>query len=81
MSKYGRLIGKYYPYVVLGGAFLVLLFWNAFYLEHWLDSDMAAEMMFSKLLAEGICRYGLVLFHGVPIFIYASDHGTAISGL
>ena len=52
MSKYGRLMGKYYPYVVLGGAFLVLLFWNAFYLEHWLDSDMAAEMMFSKLLAE-----------------------------
>ena len=52
MSKSRKLIRKYYPYVVLGGAFLALLFWNAFYLENWLDSDMAAEMMFSKLLAE-----------------------------
>ena len=27
-------------------------FFNLFYLETWLDSDMAAEMIFSKLLAE-----------------------------
>ncbi len=52
MSKGGKLIRKYYPYIVLAGVFLALLFWNAFYLENWLDSDMAAEMMFSKLLAE-----------------------------
>lgn len=52
MSKDIKLIQKYYPYFVLGGALLLLFFWNAFYLENWLDSDMAAEMMFSKLLAQ-----------------------------
>ena len=52
MSKGRRLIKEYYPYLALGGVFLLLLFFNAFYLENWLDSDMAAEMMFSKLLAE-----------------------------
>lgn len=52
MSGNRRLIRKFYPYFVLGIAFAALFFWNAFYLENWLDSDMAAEMMFSKLLAE-----------------------------
>lgn len=52
MSKAGKLIRKYYPYFILAAAFGALLFWNAFYLENWLDSDMAAEMMFSRLLAE-----------------------------
>lgn len=52
MSKGKELIKKYYPYLVLCCALLPLLFWNAFYLENWLDSDMAAEMMFSKLLAQ-----------------------------
>lgn len=52
MSKSRKLIKETYPYFVLGGVFLLLLFWNALYLENWLDSDMAAEMMFSKLLAE-----------------------------
>lgn len=52
MSKGRELTKKYYPYVVLCCALLALLFWNAFYLENWLDSDMAAEMMFSKLLAQ-----------------------------
>jgi len=52
MSKGRKLIGKYYPCFILAGAFFALIFWNAFYLEQWLDSDMAAEMMFSKLLAE-----------------------------
>ena len=45
-------IQKIYPWLVLGFFFVVLLFLNACYLDHWLDSDMAAEMMFSKLLAE-----------------------------
>lgn len=52
MSGNGKQIRKFYPYFVLGIFFAALLFWNAFYLENWLDSDMAAEMMFSKLLAE-----------------------------
>lgn len=51
MSVERKQIREFYPYIVLGGAFLALLFWNAFYLENWLDSDMAAEMIFSKLLA------------------------------
>ncbi len=40
------------PYLCLSLCLLVLLFLNAFYLDHWLDSDMAAEMIFSKLIAE-----------------------------
>ena len=43
---------KYYPYLLLGLVFCMLVFLNIFYQDHWLDSDMAAEMMFSKLLAE-----------------------------
>ena len=45
-------VGKYGPYFLLGISFLLLLFLNLFCHDHWLDSDMAAEMMFSKLLAE-----------------------------
>lgn len=52
MSKSRKLITEYYPWFLLGAAFLLLLFLNVFYLENWLDSDMAAEMMFSRLLAE-----------------------------
>jgi len=40
------------PYVLLGLTFLLLVFLNIFYQDHWLDSDMAAEMMFSRILAE-----------------------------
>lgn len=40
------------PYVVLAGIFVLLVFLNIFYLENWLDSDMAAEMIFSRLLSE-----------------------------
>ncbi len=40
------------PYILLGLVFLVLIFLNIFYQDHWLDSDMAAEMMFSRILAE-----------------------------
>lgn len=45
-------IRKVIPYVLLGSAFLVLVLLNGLYQLHWLDSDMAAEMMFSRLLAE-----------------------------
>lgn len=37
---------------VLCAAFLMLVFFNLFYLENWIDSDMAAEMIFSRLLAQ-----------------------------
>lgn len=37
---------------ILGIAFLMLLVLNIFYGDHWLDSDMAAEMIFSKQIAE-----------------------------
>ncbi len=43
---------KYGPYVLLGLSFLLLILLNLFCHDHWLDSDMAAEMIFSKLLAE-----------------------------
>lgn len=39
-------------YIPLGLAFLVLCFLNIFYHDQWLDSDMAAEMIFSRLLAK-----------------------------
>lgn len=45
-------ITKFGPYVLLGLTFLMLLFLNLFYQDHWLDSDMAAEMMFARILAE-----------------------------
>lgn len=43
---------KYSPYILLGGSFLLLLLLNIFRHDQWLDSDMAAEMMFSRLLAQ-----------------------------
>lgn len=45
-------IVKASPYVLLGLIVLMLLFLNILYQDHWLDSDMAAEMMFSRILAE-----------------------------
>ena len=45
-------IRKYGPYVLLGLIFFMLILLNLIYQDHWLDSDMAAEMIFSKLLAE-----------------------------
>lgn len=36
----------------LSGAVLILIVLNIFWGENWIDSDMAAEMIFSKLLAE-----------------------------
>lgn len=46
-------IVKILPCVLLGVIFLLLVFLNVFYQDHWLDSDMAAEMLFSKVLNEG----------------------------
>lgn len=37
---------------VLAGAFLILVIVNICWGDHWIDSDMAAEMIFSKLLSE-----------------------------
>ncbi|MBE5883036.1 MAG: hypothetical protein E7291_01220 [Lachnospiraceae bacterium] len=45
-------IVKFGPYILLGLLFLMLVFLNIFYQDHWLDSDMAAEMIFSRILAE-----------------------------
>lgn len=47
-----RILRKYYPHFLLAASLLLLLFLNLFYQDHWLDSDMAAEMIFSGLLAE-----------------------------
>lgn len=48
MKKFKKIL----PYAILGGVLLLLVLLNALYQLHWLDSDMAAEMMFSKLLSE-----------------------------
>ena len=45
-------IRKFGPYVFLGAVFVMLIWLNVSYQLNWLDSDMAAEMRFSKLLAE-----------------------------
>lgn len=41
------------PFILLGLVFLMLVFLNIFYQDQWMDSDMAAEMVFSRVLAEG----------------------------
>lgn len=40
------------PYILLGSTLAFLLILNLLYQDHWLDSDMAAEMIFSRLLAQ-----------------------------
>jgi len=40
------------PWAVTGFVFLILVLLNIFAGDHWLDSDMAAEMIFSKQIAE-----------------------------
>lgn len=45
-------IREWWPFAVLGAVLLGLVFLNLFCQDHWLDSDMAAEMIFSRLLAE-----------------------------
>lgn len=45
-------IARYGSFVLLGLAFLALVLFNLLWQDHWLNSDMAAEMIFSKLLSE-----------------------------
>ena len=42
---------KTIPYIILGATLLLLLGLNIISQDHWLDSDMAAEMIFSRILA------------------------------
>ena len=42
----------YASVAALAGAVLILVVLNIFWGQHWIDSDMAAEMIFSQLLAE-----------------------------
>lgn len=42
---------KTIPYILLGATLLLLLGLNIISQDHWLDSDMAAEMIFSRILA------------------------------
>ena len=42
----------YASVILLSGAVLTLIVVNILWGEHWINSDMAAEMIFSKLLAE-----------------------------
>lgn len=48
----GKRAKKAAPIIVLGLSFCLLVFLNIFYHDNWLDSDMAAEMIFSKLLSQ-----------------------------
>lgn len=45
-------VKKYGAFVLLGAAFLILIILNICCHDQWLDSDMAAEMIFSRLLAQ-----------------------------
>jgi hypothetical protein len=38
--------------IVPGAVLLLLILMSAFYMEHWMESDFAAEMIFSKLMSE-----------------------------
>ena len=43
---------SYLAYLIMGGSFMLLFVINFKWPNHWLDSDMAAEMISSKLFAE-----------------------------
>lgn len=45
-------ITKVVPFIALGLSLLLLVCLNLLWQDHWLDSDMAAEMIFSKLLTD-----------------------------
>lgn len=47
-----RAVKKYGVFALPGIVFLALAVLNLFYQDNWLDSDMAAEMIFSRLLAK-----------------------------
>lgn len=55
------------PYLLLGLVFAVLVFLNIFYQDQWMDSDMAAEMVFSRVLSEG------GHFFATPDWYYATE--------
>lgn len=44
--------GEWLAWAVLAAAFTLLLAMNVLWGDHWIDSDMAAEMIFSRLLAD-----------------------------
>lgn len=44
--------GEWLAWGVLAAAFMLLLAMNVLWGDHWIDSDMAAEMIFSRLLAD-----------------------------
>ena len=46
-----KTLKKQIPYILLGATLLLLLGLNIISQGHWLDSDMAAEMIFSRILA------------------------------
>ena len=46
-----KTLKKQIPYILLGATLLLLLGLNIISQDHWLDSDMAAEMIFSRILA------------------------------
>ena len=50
-KEQGSGYGKAIPYLVLLGVAAVLVFLNLRYQDRWLDSDMAAEMIFSRQLS------------------------------
>lgn len=55
MKRMNRMKKNWLDYAsiaALSGSILILILLNILWGEHWLDSDMAAEMIFSKLLAE-----------------------------
>ena len=44
-----KTLKKQIPYILLGATLLLLLGLNIISQDHWLDSDMAAEMIFSQI--------------------------------
>ena len=72
----------YYPYIFLLLALCLLIILNLFFQDHWLDSDMAAEMIFSRLLAqEGhiFASPDWCYSTEFSIFVYPSDYGSPLS--
>ena len=51
-KKQGKVTPLGLAVVSVAGALLMLMILNIFFGDHWIDSDMAAEMIFSKLIAE-----------------------------
>ena len=47
-----KTLKKQIPYILLGATLLLLLGLNIISQDHWLDSDMAAEMIFSRIPSE-----------------------------